>query len=104
MGAGEEGNGVCEEAVTVVVPGPGCPPAESTWPGLHFAALHSHSAAPPETHRAATGERRQHEARTQQFLCTHSDILKHTYYINSYSNSFYNKTVIIRIILYIIII
>lgn len=61
---GEEEGMVCEVAVMVVVPGPGCPPAKSTWPGLHLAALRSHSATPPEIHRAAGGERRRHEART----------------------------------------
>lgn len=57
---------VCLEAIVVVVPVLRCPPAESTWLGLHFVALHSHSEAPPETHRAAGGERKQHEARTPQ--------------------------------------
>ena len=69
------------ETETVVVPGPGCPPAESTWPGLHPAALHSHSAAPPESHRAAVEERRQHETRTPMFqpdlVQTHTQTIRY---------------------------
>lgn len=40
------------------VPGPRCPPAESTWPGLQSAMFHSNSADPPETHRAAERQKK----------------------------------------------
>ncbi len=56
-GTRKRGMCVCEEAVMVAVPDPGCPPGQSTWPDLRRAASHSHSAAPPETHRAAGWER-----------------------------------------------
>lgn len=59
--------GMCEQTGAAAVPGPGCHPAESKWPGLHCGALHSHSVGPLGTHRAGKDEETQEN--------THLDIV-----------------------------
>lgn len=58
---------MCEQTGAAAVPGPGCHPAESKWPGLHCGALHSHSVGPLVTHRAGKDKETQEN--------THLDIV-----------------------------
>lgn len=45
-------DGMCEHTGNAAIPGPGCHPAESKWPGLHCGALRSHSVGPLVIHIA----------------------------------------------------